>query len=126
MNSWIDFATVPEPPAGWEKLPCTAWGIMFAWVAGPSLVRVLPLSQSPLGVEGGEDGWVLDWAIEMLSEAGVPQPIWKDWEFYYSGDFDRSSFEVHSAIPSGVPVRPLMMLEAMVATRDRWVTRPPE
>jgi hypothetical protein len=116
-RQWRDFETTLESPAGWAALPQTAWGVMFAWVAGPEFVRVT-VSGTPIFAE--TDRWALESILEMLAEADVPPPIWSGWKFYYDGDFESSSYRVHEAIPPKVPVTPAMMIDAMRSTRTQW------
>ena len=62
-RQWRDFETTLESPAGWAALPQTAWGVMFAWVAGPEFVRVT-VSGTPIFAETDR------WALEALHNRG--------------------------------------------------------
>nr|NLI48837.1 hypothetical protein [Propionibacterium sp.] len=67
------------------------------------------------------DEWVMEWLKENLVEAGVPVPAWVGWEFYYDGDFERSSFIVNGFLAPNVPVTPEATIRAMAATQHGWV-----
>ena len=114
---WPDFETTRDTPQGWTALPQTAWGVMFAWVAGPGEVLIQPSGEPVFGVP---DEWALANNLEMLVEADVPAPIWPWWIMYYQGNFEVSSYLAHEALPSDVPVTPAMMIGAMRSTRNRW------
>lgn len=118
MVGWEEFRHVDSPPDGWDVLPVTAWATIFAWVAGPTRIRVQVFDDEPFP-KGDE--WIMEWLKDDLVEAGVPVPEWVGWEFYYDGDFERSSFMVNESLAPGVPVTPEVTIGAMAATRHGWV-----